>query len=1243
MVERKKPLLGGAGRSETVLWHPHREQGRITAGREKQTPFFASLAGWALICQKKPVDSPQAPNEPRVRKPKWALKDRAFKLLRAIPAIGRLRALRPGADSQVGVLVDAFAAFATSDGELSPLEADLILDLLRSAFPEVDHGWLARRLQRAARNPLPLPLLAAQLKDSYDENGKLALGLQLFTLVDAAGRSERNRASFEVFMRRLGRPDFGTAIMREMRADLPCPPEAEIPFERLIFGRDGADVMLPPAAAEHEFRVYRSGDLVLVRNTGQAPLWLRGRSVETGAFLRMRERQPLVVPGWNLRFEDLVFFLDVKRTGNTPAIYLHSGPAGLTAERTLGRQSSVRVRFGLKAEVEALHDTQLHAGSHGPLKKGTIITCLNHERLGDESGFSLSINELRRKAIQSGRRFRLAADRQEYRVSNDAASLSRGDLLLGPKLSPRTVLFIRYDSQKAEGELKILESNGPILVDGVSVRQTAVLNDGSLIRLSGSQSVRCRFSEGFIDEERTLIESLRVEDMVHDFAPGARALDHINFEIKRGEMLCIIGPSGSGKSTLLAALSGQRQPTRGMVKLNGISLYDRREHLVPFIAHMPQEEALNPQLTVREHLRHAVTIRRPALSLAEHERRVDSMLAELGLQTIARRTVGSPGDKTISGGERSRLNLGLDLGSRAEVFLFDEPISGLSSKDSEHVAETLRSLAREKIVIASLHRPGAPVLRLFDKVLLLDSGGRLAYFGSTAGMIGYFREACDELGIIHPSVTAKSPLGADFVFDVLETPINTIGGGSNTGAARRFPPTFWQERFESADLMNSLEAGGGPISRLGDPRTDERLPLPPRPTRRLHAVIAVFATHFLRSFLSKARNRGTIYSTFLEAPVLAALVGNTLRSSASGPYEFGTALHLPAYLFLSATVAMFLGLTNTATEILRDRPVFRRERNCQPGAASYVLAKFTALAILAALQCLIYLVVGNHFLEIHGMLLYHWIWMTLTALTGTALALVISSLVKTERAALTAVPLLLVPQMLLAGALVPYREMNRGLFENASEVRERGGVPVPAVVMPLRYAYEGMVVCQAVRNPFEIERIRLQRRVDRARNLEKPMTPKERESFESAKEGLRRLLAAGASSTGQAAELISRIRRISTDGNRMELETLKLWPDDDPKAKPASAFFVNERIDLIVREAESFRNDFRNTNYRSVFHALKKPRPWAGSKPQNPTRDEEENAQIETQKYCGIVLALIIAACIALTTVVLSRQNRMTR
>ena len=560
------------------------------------------------------------------------------------------------------------------------------------------------------------------------------------------------------------------------------------------------------------------------------------------------------------------------------------------------------------------------------------------------------------------------------------------------------------------------------------------------------------------------------------------------------------------------------------------------------------------------------------------------------------------------------------------------------------MAETLRSLAREKIVIASLHRPGAPVLKLFDKVLLLDSGGRLAYFGTPATMVEYFRDACEELANSHPSVGTVAPLGAEFVFDVLETPLSSIGGGSNTGAVRRFPSSFWQERFESVDLMQSLQRGAGPVSKLGEIRDMERLPVPPKPSRRLRAVIAVFATHFQRALFSKLRNRGTVYSTCLEAPLLAALVAITLRSSAEGAYEFSTALHIPAYLFLSATVAMFLGLTNSATEVLRDRPILRRERNCQPGAGSYVVAKFVALGLVAAVQCLAYLIVGNYFLDISGTLTHLWFWMTLTAWAGTGMALVISSLVKTERAALTTVPLLLVPQMLLAGALVPYREMNHGLFKNAGEIRDSGGIPVPAMIMPLRYAYEGMVIAQATQNPFESERLRLQKRIDRIRSREQPMTPQQGERFELVKEGLRRLLASGAATKSDALEIITRIRRISNSGSRIEVETMKVWPDGISKAQPAFEFFVNERIDLMVREAETFRNDYRNKERRNVFYALKKPIPFMSRDDiQMPETYVERDDEMDTERYCGIILITIVLACGIISTLVISHQNRQTR
>jgi len=1129
----------------------------------------------------------------------------------------------------LGMLVDAFAGFATLDGRLDPDEADLILDLLRSAFPEADHSWLARRVRRAVRQPKPLANTAADLRALLDEPEKLAVGLQLYTLVDAVGRTESSRSAFEVFMRRLGQPEQARHILAEMGGH---PIQEPVGFERLIFGGgEQADVRLPRRAAEHAFRVYRAADLILVRNTGSAPLWIRGHSLESGNFLRMRARQQLVVPDWTLTCEDLVFFLNAALTGNPSTIFLAATEHGWLSERTRSRQSRIRIRFGLHAEVEALKPTSTILVGHGRLNPGHPVSCDHHQRLSAESGFSASLDQLRRRAAEAGGRFRLAADQRDFRVSNDPAVLERGDLLLTPGLAPRAVLRIRFDPERREGDLFVREAAGPVVADGTPVRTSAPLREGSVIRLSRTQALRCRFSEGILDEERNLIEVLGVEDLIHDFGPEARALDNVSFEVRRGEMLGIIGPSGSGKSTLLTILAGQLQPSRGHVRLNSHDLYRRREEIVPFIANMPQEEALNPQLSVREHLRHAILIRRPNLPLAEAERRADAILAELGLQAIARRRVGAPGEKTLSGGERSRLNLGLDLGSPAEVFLFDEPISGLSSKDSEHVAETLRSLARDKIVIASLHRPGANVLRLCDKVLLLDTGGRLAYFGTPAGIIDYFREACVELGISHPAIEARAPLGADFVFDILETPLSQMGAGPSAASARRFPPSFWQERFEGRVLIRSLRDSLPPtrietLPDLGKP-TGARLP---HLGRSLGQSLRVLYTQLSRSLLSKLRNRGTLYATLIEAPLLAALIAITLRASPEGAYDFHSALHIPAYLFLSATVAMFLGLTNSATEILRDRPMLRRERNSRRSPILYVTAKFVTLTLVAAVQCFIYTLVGHRILEIHGTLTEQWLWMTLTACTGTSLALLVSALVRTERAALTAVPLLLVPQMLLAGALVPFREMNRGLFENSRIERERGGIPVPARVMPLRYAYEAMVLTQAQRNPFDLERIRIQRRIDTFKTLPGNLDPVVAERFEILKLALHRLVAAEATHADQASALASEFMRLARGGTRLELESLEIRPDS-PDARPLSEFFVNERLDLMVQEADSFRTDWRNEKIgrrADVFLAERKP---------------IFGTDLLSIQLDGLVLGLVNLLACALTAITLLIQSRRVR
>lgn len=243
------------------------------------------------------------------------------------------------------------------------------------------------------------------------------------------------------------------------------------------------------------------------------------------------------------------------------------------------------------------------------------------------------------------------------------------------------------------------------------------------------------------------------------------------------------------------------------------------------------------------------------------------------------------------------------------------------------------------------------------------------------------------------------------------------------------------------------------------------------------------------------------------------------------------------------------------------------------------------------------------------------------------MALLVSAMVKTERSALTSVPLLLVPQMLLAGALVPFKEMNHALFDTVDIKRERGGTPVPASIMPLRYAYEAMVIAQATRNPFEKERMRLQRRLEDL-SATRELTKETAERLEVLKIALTKLLAAGAYSASEAESLSNTISYVGRKGTRDMCLELKVWPpkEGEKKVHQIADYFVNARIDLMTREADTHRTDYRNEKNRAIFLALKQPL-WG-------------KEWMQTDRRNGFVLALIILSCPAIASLILSHQNR---
>ncbi|MFT7172795.1 MAG: ABC-type multidrug transport system ATPase subunit [Paracoccaceae bacterium] len=1102
-----------------------------------------------------------------------------------------------------GALSEIFASFIIQDGMTSHRELEIVYDFARTVFPEVDHGILGRKLESAVARPQPIAPALRHLKKNLPAEHKTAFALQLYSVVRAGGDLEGERLRFTEVMEAIGPKKLGRAVIVELsQTNAPKSPL----LTRVDFGRGSPnEVRLPNDVEAPHFRCYRAGGLILLRNLQEKPLWVRGHSLDADRLLQIRPSDEVIVGNWRLNYEDLVFFLQTEEKGIAPALYLVRDEGELTLSRSKSRLALAKLAFGHRVHLTPLLEGELTDSAHVPLVSGTEYQYNYHDLIHVSDKEPLALESLRRLTQQTGQRFVLPAGRRKVRVSNDPSQLSGDGLLVTPGLAGKFVLEFEFDPTTGLGEFEVIESTQTILANGLPV-SSAPLPDGSIIRLSSRQALRCRFSDNILDEERNLVRHLQVENLNHNFWKGGKAIDSLSFQLERGQMMCIIGPSGSGKSTLLEILAGQRSPKSGHVRLNGLSLYERQRRLSPLISFMPQEDALSEKLTAREHLAHAAAIRRPHLSETAIQKRVNYLLGELGLDRIGERHVGSPGSKSLSGGERSRLNAGLDLIGGGEIFLFDEPISGLSSKDAEHVVDALHGFAQDKIVVASLHRPSEKVLEAFDLVLLLDRGGKMAFYGTPQELVAYFTEASKDLKLSAPDGTTRH--GADFVFDVLETPMPQL---HSTGKMkRRFPPDFWQERFENQriiahlSLSRSSQATGG----LGLPTAGDQVPAPEPPEHGRRQKWMIFKTHLARAAKSKFRHRGTFYSALLEAPLLAGLIGITLRASAEGSYQFHSALHLPSYLFLAVTVAMFFGLTNSATEVLHDRPVLRRERNCRPHPILYLGSKFLVLTAMVSVQSAVFIAVAHSILDLHHLFWDHLGWMILTGCCGTALALFISVVARSERTALGAIPLILVPQILLAGALIPFKEMNRGLFVGADDGRDQGNEPVPSTIMPLRYAFEGSIVSQATGNRFEQVRQPLQEQIEKLKKLKKLNTGEEEELQKRGEE--LRVLYAAVATNAKAADLILK-------DPLAELQRLQEFEDSggefDPeeKVRSISQFFVNERVENLVELAETSRLDGRRNDRPNIF--LAKEKPFLGF-------------MISTQWYCRVFLIGLIFA-----------------
>jgi ABC-type multidrug transport system ATPase subunit len=539
--------------------------------------------------------------------------------------------------------------------------------------------------------------------------------------------------------------------------------------------------------------------------------------------------------------------------------------------------------------------------------------------------------------------------------------------------------------------------------------------------------------------------SFVASDLTYFFPDGLPAITDVSFSATEGRLIGIMGASGSGKTTLLNLLSGLIKPGSGDVRINGISKFEPGNKLDGVIGFVPQDDLLVEDLTVFENLYYAASLCFAAMSRKELTAIVNQTLNTLGLYEKRNYRVGSPMNKVISGGQRKRLNIALELIREPSVLFLDEPTSGLSSRDSENVMDLLHELTlRGKLVLTVVHQPSSEIFKGFDKVLVLDLEGHLVFYGNPIESIVHFKTLdaqinsevgeCAECGNVNPET----------LFNILETRVVDEYGRYTD--KRRVSPVEWAQAFRRVSPPTQVrEVTSTPYSTLDRPGWWRQM--------------TVFLSRDLKS---KLANKQYMLLTLLEGPVLGLILSYIIRYIAdpsSVNYIFRENENIPIYIFMSIIVALFLGLTISAEEIFRDRKMLKREHFLHLNHSSYLVSKITVLIVISSLQAFLFLIVANPILGIKGLFLQYWLALFTTAFCANMIGLNISSALNSAITIYIVIPLLMIPMMILSGAMFPFDKLNR-------KIGSVDRVPLIAEIMPTRWTYEALMVKQFTGNEY---------------------------------------------------------------------------------------------------------------------------------------------------------------------------------
>ena len=569
---------------------------------------------------------------------------------------------------------------------------------------------------------------------------------------------------------------------------------------------------------------------------------------------------------------------------------------------------------------------------------------------------------------------------------------------------------------------------------------------GSTIKLPKGEAVY--FSDiitRFNDRKEKSKLSFIVDNLEYKFANGHFGVHNIKLREKGGQLIGIMGASGSGKTTLLRVLAGILKPSKGSVRINGVDIHKDHENIEGVVGYVPQDDILIEELTVYQNLYFNAQLSISHMEEQEIKERITRSLSVLGLEHAKNLKVGNVLDQTISGGQRKRLNIAMELIREPSVLFVDEPTSGLSSRDSENVIDLLKELTlMGNLIFTVIHQPSSDIYKMFDKVIIMDTGGHPIFYGHPLEAISYFKQITqqvDQSQIICEKCGTVTP---EQIFNIVEAKV--VDEFGNFSDKRKVSPMKWYSHFKNHVKIP-------PVREVKEsPPTDFKIP----------SLLRQYWIILTRDFLSKVTDKQYLLINLLEAPLLALILAYIIRfnNSPSGTYAFQYNDNIPAYLLMSIIVALFLGLSVSAEEIIKDRKLRAREHFLNLSDSSYLLSKITILFTLSAFQILSFVLVGHYILDIQGSLFSHWLVLFSCAGLANLLGLNISATFKSAVTVYIVIPIILIPQMILAGLLFSFDKLN-------STISSEDYVPLVGDIMASRWALEAMAVDQFINNPYE--------------------------------------------------------------------------------------------------------------------------------------------------------------------------------